>query len=175
MDRLRRTVAVIVLAFATAVWTPSVAGAEEKDVRNKLDFHGVDTYFSVTYKRGSGNCANAYKITHAHYEFHRDYAKRSAFVKKFRLAEQNTWNCAGTEPLNRVIDESHWACFGCNGKPPNWSRSYYYAPSWPLQLPGEFAVQHGLLRVRVYYQGDSQSNFLGAFCRGTFRFGGNPC
>jgi hypothetical protein len=181
MDKPRSRVvsllSALAVVLATLVATTPSEAADDIDPRNKLNFKKVDTYFSITWRRGKGSCSNGYKLKSASYRFHRDVPAR--YVRaRVTLAQGYVYSCAGA-PQNRKIDNAHNACFGCNGNGRNWSRSYTYAPDWPyVSAPSgddAFGYQHARLRVTVKKPANSSTLTLGRFCRASMRVGGNPC
>jgi hypothetical protein len=170
---MRRALAALFTTLLVGGLLPASASAET-DNRDVLNFKGVDTYFSVTWQRGSGNCRNAWKIQNAQYRFHRDKSARFVRVREFRMAQQYSSNCSGSAEMRKLSD-SHDACFGCNGNGPNWSRLYSYSPGWPYMLPADFAFQQVMLKVAIRQPMSSSVVTLGRFCRSSQRFGGSPC
>lgn len=151
-----------------------VTQADETDNRNVLDFQGVDTYYYTTWRQGTGDCNNAWKLINSQYQFHRDYSARWVTVRKFSATEQLSHSCTGNV-VSELIDESHDACFGCNGTSANWSRLYSYNPSWPYIRRADLAMAHTVLKVTVKQPMNSSVVVLGKFCRASFRLGTTPC
>lgn len=172
---MRKLLCLLVIAASVVSWGGEAQAADEVDNRNVYDFHKVDTYFSTTYRLGTGDCKGNYKIINAQYRFNRKVVDRYVKVQQFRMFSAASANCSGNEFLNRKFETSHDACFGCNGTTNKWSRTYSYSPGWPYQRRGDWAILHTKLRVQVRAPGSSSVVNLGSFCKGTYRFGDHPC
>jgi hypothetical protein len=170
---LAAVIAIVVTMLGGSV--TSAAADDEVDPRHRANFKKVDTYFSVTWRRGRGDCRNSYKLVNAQYRFHRDVRRRYV-TAGIDIRQFGSSSCAG-DAQGRRIRDTHNACFGCNGNGRNWSRSYSYSPGWPYMLLGAegFARHYARLSVAVKAPGSSSTVTLGRFCRSSKRQGVQPC